>query len=407
MNNYYLKDEIESIFLKNVDIKIKKNPKQLIINSKILFLILILLIISFVYIYKINIKKRDNIIKDLNKQLDNIFYTQPKYKINNPQKQTIKAFNGFGPLEKAYLYDMNFFKYNNMFSNESKNRIGYNIIYYTHGIEKGLSHFVLRNFGEKKIYSLINLLKKYLKFFNYENDFSFINGINILREYKYVYKQNNWTKKKEYTMTSKFLKDFKNIKMIKTGAHIIEKEDIKKDYSINYKNFVKSRHSTRNYKKMKIKIEDIKEAIEMAKYTPSACNRQYIKLHYYPEGKMRQNIINYSIGKGGFYLDGVNTFIITFDVNGLNWSGERNQGYFNAGLFSMNLVNAFHSIGIGSCFIQFHNSIEEEEQLKQLNNIPSNERIAVILFAGYYDDKSIVTISQRKEFEHYFIHHLD
>ena len=140
---------------------------------------------------------------------------------------------------------------------------------------------------------------------------------------------------------------------------------------------------------MNLKIEDIKEAIEIAKYTPSPCNRQYIKIHYYKGGKVKENVFKYSIGKTGFYLEGVNTFIITFDVNGLNWPGERNQGYFNAGLFSMNLVNAFHSIGIGTCFIQFANTVEEEEKLKHINKIPSNERIAVILFAGYYDDKSI------------------
>ena len=67
----------------------------------------------------------------------------------------------------------------------------------------------------------------------------------------------------------------------------------------------------------------------MAKYSPSACNRQNIKLHYYPSGKMRKNVIDFSLGKGGIYLSGVNTFIITFDENALFGAGERNQGYFN------------------------------------------------------------------------------
>ena len=156
---------------------------------------------------------------------------------------------------------------------------------------------------------------------------------------------------------------------------------------------------------MELKMEDIKEAIDIAKYTPSACNRQYIKVHYYPKGKMRQNIIDYSIGKGGLYLEGVNTFIITFDVNGLSYPGERNQGYFNAGLFATNLINAFHSLGIGSCFIQFANSVKEEEKLKELNEIPSYERIAVILYAGYYDEKSIFAVSPRKDLEDYFTVH--
>ena len=78
---------------------------------------------------------------------------------------------------------------------------------------------------------------------------------------------------------------------------------------------------------------------------------------------MKQNVIKYSIGKGDFYLEGVNTFIITFDLNGLQGPGNRNQGYFNVGLFSTNLVNAFHSLGIGTCYIQFSNSVKKEEQL--------------------------------------------
>ena len=182
----------------------------------------------------------------------------------------------------------------------------------------------------------------------------------------------------------------------KTGAFTLTKEDLKKDYNIDYKKFIKSIHSTRNYKNQELKIEDIKVAIEMAKYSPSACNRQYIKVHYYPTGKMGQNFIYYSLGKEGLYLTGINTFIITFDVNGLGADGERNQGYFNAGSFAANLVNAFHSLGIGTCFIQFANSVNDEEKLKQINDIPSYERIAVILYVGYYDNISIFAVSLRK-----------
>lgn len=176
-------------------------------------------------------------------------------------------------------------------------------------------------------------------------------------------------------------------------------------YNIDYEKFIKSRHSTRNYKNIPIKIEDIKKAINMAKYSASEYNRQYIKVHYYPKGKMKRNFINYSLGKRGLYLKGVSSFIITFDSNGLTGKGERNQGYFNAGLFSTNFVKALHSLGIGTFFIQFANSVSDEEKLKKLNEIPSNEKITVILFAGYYDEKSIFCVSPRKDFKKYFTLH--
>ena len=95
------------------------------------------------------------------------------------------------------------------------------------------------------------------------------------------------------------------------------KEELKKEYNIDYNKFIKSRHSTRNYKNILFKIEDIKKAEIMDKYWASACYRQYIKIHYYPKGKMRQNVIDYSFVKRGLYLEGVNIFILTLDANGL------------------------------------------------------------------------------------------
>ena len=77
--------------------------------------------------------------------------------------------------------------------------------------------------------------------------------------------------------------------------------------------------------------------------------------------------------------------------------GERNQGYFNAGLFSMNFVNALHSQGIGSCFVQFGNSKKDENIIKKICGISSSERIAVLVSAGYYEENISAPKSPRKD----------
>ena len=397
------KNESETIKLKKIpNEKYQKDNKYksyCVIAIIVLISCTIIFLIIFYFIYKkVNdsylsqLLEKENIIENIKEQL------------NNKNYQTIKGKKNLAYIEKEFLYDKNFYILNEMYASKDNkgNGNGYNIILNTHTLEKGLSHFELRPFGKQKIKIIINLLKKQLSFENYEKLFSFINGINSLREYKKVYEEHKWTDNPEYKEVSKFLAKYEKIVAQKTGAYVITKEELKNDYDIDYDKFIKSRHSTRNYKNLSLKIEDIKKAVNMAKYSASACNRQYVKVHYYPKGKMRKNVIDYSLGKGGLYLEGVNTFIITFDANGLIGAGERNQGYFNAGLFSTNFVNALHSLGIGTCFIQFANSVEEEEKLKILNEIPSNERIAVILYAGYYDDKSIFCVSPRKDFEEYF-----
>ena len=406
MNNSNDKNEAETIKLKNVPI-IKDNNNKNYKSCQVITLItliscIFIFLISFYFLYKkVNdsflsqLQEKENIIENIKEQLKNI----NSYSINGKKKFTF--------IEREFIYDKNFYTLNEMyaFKDNKGNGNGYNIIIHTHTLEKGLSHFDLRPFGNQKVRIIIDLLKKQLDFENYERLFSFINGINSLREYKKVYEEHKWTDKPEYKEVSEFLIKYEKISVQKTGAYVMTKEELQKDYNIDYNKFIKSRHSTRNYKNMTLKMEDIKKAVNMAKYSASACNRQYIKVHYYPKGKMRQNVIDYSLGKGGLYLEGVNTFILTFDTNGLTGAGERNQGYFNAGLFSTNFVNALHSLGIGTCFIQFSNSVKEEEKLKKLNEIPSNERIAVILYAGYYDDKSIFCASPRKDFEEYFTLH--
>jgi nitroreductase len=374
MNNYSnYKNETETT---NLKVELKKYHKEL--NHNLCYLILLI---------NINPHSTSRQKSDIDKE--------------------VKGNRILESIDREFLYDKNFYISYKMYGAKDikGNGNSYNIILHTNTLEKSMSHFDLRPFEEKKTKIIINLLKKQLNFENYERLFSFINGINSLREFKKVYEEHNWTDKKEYKEVYDFLKEYKEIKKQKTGVYVLTKEELKNDYDIDYEKFIKSRHSTRNYKNMTLKIEDIKKAINMAKYSPSPWNRQYIKVHYYPQGKMRRNVINYSLGKGGLYLEGVNTFIITFDTNGLTGKGERNQGYFNAGLFSTNFVNALHSLGIGTCFIQFANSVSDEEKLKKLNKIPSSERIAVILYAGYYDEKSIFCVSPRKDFEEYFTLH--
>ena len=385
-------------------------------NFGLIFLI-ILVILLFVLLYfsisinnktttdlKNQLQQKDLEIEKIKKQLEDLTQSQnSQQKEKQVEKRQIEQ--TLTPLDKEYLYDKDFYKKYNMGTEESLNKLGYESIIHTHTLEKGMEHFELRPFAVEKTRYIMSLIKRESKYEKYENKFAFINGINSLREYKKIYEEHNWINKDEYKKVDEFLKNYSKVENQKAGAYILTKKELQKDYEIDYLKFVKSRHSTRNYKNEPIKLDDVKAAVEMAKYSASACNRQYIKLHFYPSGKMRDNVIHYALGKGGLYLDGVNTFIVTFDVNGLSGVGERNQGYFNAGLYSTNLVNAFHSLGIGTCFIQFANSVKDEDDLKRKNEIPEYERIAVILFAGYYDEKSIFAVSPRKNVSELLIEH--
>ena len=72
---------------------------------------------------------------------------------------------------------------------------------------------------------------------------------------------------------------------------------------------------------------------------------------------------------------------------------------FNAGLVAVNFINALHSMGIGGCFLEFNNELEDELIIKKLLNIPQNEKIANSLAVGYYPNSTQVPRSCRKDID--------
>ena len=124
-----------------------------------------------------------------------------------------------------------------------------------------------------------------------------------------------------------------------------------------------------------------------------------IKIYYINNNSIKQQILKYAHGLTGFDKETANMFVITHDISSLCDAGEISQGYFNAGLVTMNFVNALHSKGIGSCMLAFNNNINEEQELKGILGIPQCERVSVMLAAGYYPEKSLVPKSTRKPIE--------
>lgn len=104
--------------------------------------------------------------------------------------------------------------------------------------------------------------------------------------------------------------------------------------------FLLSRHSVRIYKRESISSEDIKYAIECFINSPTACNRQMCKVYQICSSELISLLNSTLHGIGGFDLESITHFVITFDIAAIASSAERNQGYLNAGLCAMNFVNA-------------------------------------------------------------------
>lgn len=317
-------------------------------------------------------------------------------------KNIIKKIPGFKYINKLRKYndyrkDKNIFSKTYMYSKPiTKEKLEYDMLFEIHKLEKGFA--VSKNqrpFGKDKINRIIYDIREYEKH-RFDSSFAYNLAYSSLKEYLEFYELKEWTDREEYNIVKSFLNNNKEFDYIPVGAFDLKKNDFIDKALIDYNSFISSRRSIRNFANKELSDEDIRKAVEMAIKTPTACNRQMCKIYYIKSKEGKKVIEDYAQGLGLFDLTNANYFVITFDLSANYFVGERNQGWFNSGLVTMNFVNALHSLGIGSCCIQFGNTFNEEKSFKSLLNIPSNERIGVIVTAGYYDEVSRIPYSSRK-----------
>lgn len=257
-----------------------------------------------------------------------------------------------------------------------------------HTVEKGLALPKPKlGFGKNKIEDLLLLTTRYIN--NYGQDDLTKNIVNVLVKYLEYHEKNNFT-----------LPFFAEIKSFILGKDKTELTGGVRPFvnpNIDYKDyelFVKSRASVRDFKDKEVDDLLVKKAVNIAKYTPSVCNRQGWKVHAY-SGDYAQKMLKLQNGNGGFGSSIKTVVVITGDMLYFS-NNERNQISVDSGMFSMSLILAFYSLGIGSCALNTCFSIRSEKRVKKAGGIPDNEKVIMYLAIGYATDDCVVAKSLRR-----------
>lgn len=294
---------------------------------------------------------------------------------------------------KAFYKDAVFFAHNYVEGKDTKERLEYRLLFLIHNIEKGMSRKDKRPFGVEKIGLIINYLEKF-KSNGYDLDASAYHmGKSILVQWLQLWKKMNWEIKPDMMAAVAYIEAIEEVE--KSGIQTINSYEV--DQQKEYSAVINGRHSIREFSSISLDEKDIMEAMALVSKSPSACNRQMCKAYHIKLKEHTEYLFSTLQGIPGFDRETTSFFIVTYDTNALFSSGERNQGYFNAGLFAMSIVNAFQYKGIGSCILQWGNNMTEENLAKNRLGIPQNERIATVIAAGYYPKETTIPMSTRKK----------
>ncbi len=183
------------------------------------------------------------------------------------------------------------------------------------------------------------------------------------------------------------------------GTLAIEREAVHAKAKIDLWDFFHSRHSIRQFAPEPVSRDLLEKAVRMAQKTPTVCNRQSPKVYAYDDPVDRKRILACQRGNGGFGQEIPLALVVTSDIQTFFAVGERNQCWIDGGLFSMSLVYALHSLGLGAICLNW--SVEKvfDQEIHRVGKIPESEAVIMLIGVGHLPEKLTVAQSCRKPLE--------
>lgn len=261
-----------------------------------------------------------------------------------------------------------------------------------HKIEKALALKAPRpGFGKVVVRRLLENLKTYQTRFG--ADWSTDVAVNVLYAYQEFGRQHG-SEDEELEGELAILQ--RSCESELGGVKTITAEEIRRSAQIDLEEFFFSRHSIRHFGEGEVDPKLIERAVHLASKTPTVCNRQSLKVYSYADPVDRARVVECQKGNSGFGDQIKVALVVTSDTSTFFAVGERNQGWIDGGLFSMSLVYALHSLGLGSCCLNWSVEKEEDQALRRVTGIPESEIVIMMIGVGHLPASLRVAQSPRK-----------
>lgn len=255
-----------------------------------------------------------------------------------------------------------------------------------HTIEKGLAHENYRGgFGKDNIEKLIESLDQYSKMgydrsaFFYETALSCLNAY-IEKNKAYGYIDSNLEKR-----VRSLPGEANNF-----GGTIMVSKPINPEI-MNYEQLVTTRHSIRHFSDQPVDIKLLVEAVKLAQYTPSACNRQGWKTRIVSDREKIETILINQNGNKGFGKEIDKILVVTADLRAQQRNRELFQAYIDGGMYAESVLNALYYKGLGSVPLSAALLPNQDKTIREALSIDDAEVFIIFIGVGNYPDGTVLT----------------
>lgn len=269
----------------------------------------------------------------------------------------------------------------------------------THAIEKGMSIGSVRvGFGQPKVLALIDDLLLYVSRFP---NASIDESMAVIANYIDFNRTNGCPVEAVEARYEVLKKAYRVRESLTAGIATCNRAETLDATKASFDVFSQSRCSIRDFDThTHVDINDIIAAIDIARKTPSACNRQSAFAHIY-EGAKAHQLFDFQGGTNGFGHDMQYAILITADMRRY-FINERHQMYVDGGLFAMDLLLALHYKGLATIPLTTAYKTRQTRRLKSTFGIPANEVPVMIIGVGAYKESYKVAVSHRNPVESYY-----
>lgn len=257
---------------------------------------------------------------------------------------------------------------------------------FTHTIEKGLSYENYKpGFGKRNIERLIKILNDYSLRFDTDACF-FQTALCCLKLYIKRNEECSFRDERTENQVEELLGKYgcNNKGGIKTVTPVCSK-------NLNFAELLKSRHSIRHFSDRSVDIEIVRNAVELAQYTPSACNRQGWRTRIINNKQLMEQVLENQNGNRGFGNEFDKLLLITSDLRYFNSERELFQAYIDGGMYSENIINFLFYYGVGTVPLSASLTQEQEKNIRKLLQLDEAEVLIMFVGIGNYPDTPVVT----------------
>jgi len=281
------------------------------------------------------------------------------------------------------------FKYN---TNKKQHLLAQISIHY-HSIEKGLTNVNFREgFGINALSGLLNSLTKYEVEGYDKNNGTYLSGLNTIKNYI--------SRHEKTSVNTRYLVDFLNERrsfLKNSSIKKIYKKELFELINSNPETFIKSRRSVRDYSKKNISNENLYDAIELSRNTPSVCNRQPWLLHIIEDQELIMKTLSVQKGFNNYGDNISHLLLVTSDNRNFGTYSDRNQGFIDAGMYSMNLLLSLHAKKIAACALNAAFSHKVDSEIRKILDIKYYENLIMFIAIGTFNEIVISANSHKKE----------